>query len=605
MTSWNQKGNDILYNLGQQNTVSVAIDNSGTKIVVGKGGYVKSYLYNSSSSQYEQRGSDISGDSTYANRGFAVSSSGNGDIIAIGSDISNSFVDVYEFTNNDWSKIGSDISSNNTQNNFGYSVSLNNSGDILSIGSPNINDTKTGGKTHIFKYENNSWGQIGSDISSNNNLFGHSVSLNNSGDIIAIGSPLYDNNEPEEIFGVVQVFKYENNTWGQLGVDISSNNPNVDMDWTRYGNSVSLNGDGTILVVGAPYASQDDTNGFTFQCGMAIVYKYENSSWGLMGSIIYGENTNDLFGCSVSISDDGYTIAVGAKEHDAVDESGNSIPDSGNTRIYTWNSTNSDWEQIGNDIDNISDHIKSGYSVALDSEGETVIIGELGIITKVFTSLSQTLSSYSSGDPYITTFFGHKYKLPNINKIYRCIEVPYNNKNIIVNASVSSLTNKEKETLLHISTEYNIHNPVIDGYFYDKFFIGYGDKYAIFNRYIELIETNIDSSNEEDISIIYDNNNKLFTCPIQGSSYSKSTYIKIFNVCIELQSIFHPQIINGINITYSGSSLHNVVGIFNTTKHPKWYNIKKLHNTNALKIDSDINMKIYRKNINEKWVDVK
>ena len=82
--------------------------------------------------------------------------------------------------------------------------------------------------------------------------------------------------------------------------------------------------------------------------------------------------------------------------------------------------------------------------------------------------------------------------------------------------------------------------PVTNGYFFDKFFISYGNKYVIFNRDIELLETNI-TQNDTEFSINFNKELKDFSCPLQlqGKCKQKEMNIKIAdNITINLLTIF-------------------------------------------------------------------
>ena len=63
-------------------------------------------------------------------------------------------------------------------------------------------------------------------------------------------------------------------------------------------------------------------------------------AWAQLGSNIDGEAAYDYSGRSVSLSSDGSIVAIGANAND-----GNGS-DSGHTRIYQWDSTNSVWNQL-------------------------------------------------------------------------------------------------------------------------------------------------------------------------------------------------------------------------------------------------------------------
>ena len=194
---------------------------------------------------------------------------------------------------------------------------------------------------------------------------------------------------------------------------------------------------------------------------------------------------------------------------------------------------------------------------------------------------------------------GNRYKLPNVYAHYRCIQTNCNNKLIIVNTTISPLNENEINKLKDLEKIYNL-TLIKRGYYYDKFFISVDDKFFIFNRYIELENTNI-LDNEINKYITYINEKKDFICPIQGKSTYTSVIIKIEDIEIELQRIYHPQIINGINITDKRGKVQNITGIFNTNHNPKYFKIKKLTNTKLLNT-LDKNIGIYQVNKKEIWV---
>jgi len=208
----------------------------------------------------------------------------------------------------------------------------------------------------------------------------------------------------------------------------------------------------------------------------------------------------------------------------------------------------------------------------------------------------------SNGDPYVTTLCGNKFKLPNSIRTYRMIEQSVNDKDLIVNASVSMLTKEEVDKLKLTASLYTKQEPITDGYFYEKFFVSYGGKYAVFDRNINLIETNITSEimKELNISIEYIKESRPFRCPIQGNSTSFDTVISVSGSVITLKSINHPQIINGIEF-YTSKNTDTVSGILNTYLHPRNYVIKKVNSTK--KIKNKVN-RVYSKSVSEKWITV-
>jgi hypothetical protein len=134
----------------------------------------------------------------------------------------------------------------------------------------------------------------------------------------------------------------------------------------RSGQSVSFNAGGNIVAIGAPYNSAKG-----YASGQVRVYKYNsvNTTWEQVGQDIDGEAAGDLSGFSVSLSAGGSIVAIGARYNDG---NGNS---SGHVRVYKYNSVNTTWEQVGQDIDGETKNDQSGYSVSLSADGNIVAIG--------------------------------------------------------------------------------------------------------------------------------------------------------------------------------------------------------------------------------------
>jgi hypothetical protein len=103
------------------------------------------------------------------------------------------------------------------------------------------------------------------------------------------------------------------------------------------------------------------------------VFSLESSlntgSWIQIDQDIIGEANGDEFGRSVSLSDDGKTLAVGARTADGNGDY------SGHVKIYQMDDSTSGWMQLGDDIDGEAAHDSSGWSVSLSVDGNMVAIG--------------------------------------------------------------------------------------------------------------------------------------------------------------------------------------------------------------------------------------
>ena len=128
------------------------------------------------------------------------------------------------------------------------------------------------------------------------------------------------------------------------------------------GLSVSISNDGTIVAIGAPTNADGG-----YRSGHTRVYQYTNNVWTQLGGDIKGESANATSGHSVSLNNAGTIVAIGARYNH-----GNGTY-SGHTRIYQWQW--GAWTQLGADIDGENRYDYSGYSVSLSGDGTTVAIG--------------------------------------------------------------------------------------------------------------------------------------------------------------------------------------------------------------------------------------
>jgi hypothetical protein len=310
---------------------------------------------------WEQLGEDIDGKAAGDWSGFSTSISNDGKIVAVGGTLNDDIgtesglVRVYNYDGLNWNQIGNDITGLSGDKS-GVSISISGDGTILAIGSY-FHDSERG-TARIYQYNGiSTWNQIGQDLDGQvaGDRAGTSVSISNDGLIVAVGSPKHDS-----IRGTVRVYQYDGiSTWNPLGGDIDGDNTG---DW--FGISVSLSSDGSIVAIGA---FQNDDNGTL--SGHAQIYEYDGiSSWNKVGQTIVGENANDRSGQSVSISNDGKIVAIGATSND-----GNGS-DSGHCRVYQYDGI-SNWNQLGSDIDGEAAGDKLGIAVNLSGDGKIVAIG--------------------------------------------------------------------------------------------------------------------------------------------------------------------------------------------------------------------------------------
>ena len=223
---------------------------------------------------------------------------------------------------------------------------------------------------------NKKWQKLGQDLDGEaeqdrSGESSESISLNADGTIVAIGAILNDGNTNymHDNRGHVRIYKWNGNIWDRLGDDINGEANNDNSGW-----SVSLNDDGTIVAIGARYNAGNGS----YHSGHVRVYDYDvnrNPQWDQIGSDINGE-PDDKCGWSVSLSSDGFKLAVGTANSDGIN---NLNTNSGHVTVYDYvKNRNPEWKRIGDDIygeGEQGDRDNFGTSVSLSADGTIVASG--------------------------------------------------------------------------------------------------------------------------------------------------------------------------------------------------------------------------------------
>ena len=366
---------------GDESGFSVSLNGDGTRVAIGAhlnaengaiSGHTRIFEYNSSSSSWVQLGADIDGEAAGDASGYSVSLSSDGTRVAIGAPnndgngTDSGRTRVYEWNGTAWTQVGDDIDGEAAFDQSGASVSINSDGTRVAIGAPTNSDNgASSGHTRIYQYNSSSssWVQLGADIDgeADGDTSGFSVSLNSDGSRVAIGATANDGNGTDA--GHTRIFEYNSSSssWVQLGADIDG-----EAAGDISGHSVSLNGDGTRVAIGAPLNAENGA-----ESGHTRIFEYNSSSssWVQLGADIDSEAAGDKSGWSVSLSSDGTRVAIAAPTND-----GNGTT-SGHARIFEYNSSSSSWVQLGADIDGEAAGDALGDGLSLNSDGTRVAIG--------------------------------------------------------------------------------------------------------------------------------------------------------------------------------------------------------------------------------------
>ena len=270
--------------------------------------------------------------------GWSVSLSGDGNTLAVGGNFQNFFIGgAYVFARDSSSvwKEQAYRTITKASASFGVSVSLDRDGDTLAVGASysvylSGNPHRDSGEVYVFVRDSSSnWSDRGTIIKGSNTKigdeFGWSVSLNDDGDTLAVGARFEDSsatgvngadNDSAGNAGAVYVFTRSSATWSQQAYIKASNTGAGD----EFGTSVVFDGDGNTLVVGAVGEDSSATGvnglqgGGASNAGAAYVFVRDSSSNWNQQAYVKASNTDagDLFGYSVSLDDDGNTLVVGA-----------------------------------------------------------------------------------------------------------------------------------------------------------------------------------------------------------------------------------------------------------------------------------------------------
>ena len=308
---------------------------------------------------------------------------------------------------------------------FGRSVALSSDGNTLAVGAPGESSNATGistdgtgeednsaewaGAVYVFSRSDGSWFQQAYVKASNAkawDFFGGSVALSGNGNTLVVGAwgessnarnisidGTGENNHLASAAGAVYVFGRSSGSWLQQAYVKASNAEADDF----FGESVALSSDGNTLAVAARRedsnargisvdGSGEDDNS-AFNAGAVYVFGRSGSSWSQQAYVKASNiEERDGFGGSVSISDDGNILAVGAVGEDSnvtgisadgTGEDNNAASAAG--AIYVFGRSDGNWfQQVYIKASNAEASDFFGNSLFLNGDGNTLVVGASG-----------------------------------------------------------------------------------------------------------------------------------------------------------------------------------------------------------------------------------
>lgn len=287
--------------------------------------------------------------------GWAVAISGNGDIAAITKyGIYNVEKSVYIFTReeNSWTEqtriLPPDTCSDDS---FGHSLAISADGSVLIIGAPRNNLSK--GAVYIYTRKGNSW-NLQTELTDTSpkayNNFGCSVAISSDGSVAVIGS---FGKSPDKSF--VHIFSKNEHKWHMCA---KLKNP-INSPVSVFGHTVAISGDGSVIAAGLTYKEE-------YTKGIVYVFAKVGDVWVQKNKLKSdNEELQDKFGYSISISEDGNIIVVGASGE---------ISFRGCAYVFT--RSDSSWDQyvkLMTSKPKIGDSF--GDSIVISNDGSVIAVG--------------------------------------------------------------------------------------------------------------------------------------------------------------------------------------------------------------------------------------
>jgi hypothetical protein len=284
---------------------------------------------------------------------------------------------------NSWDQVGGDIFNlNEFRKGFlRKSFSFSDDGNCLAIGHDSYNEYR--GYVRIFSLSNstNKWEQIGDTLYDSSEalsfqIFGNSIVISNSCQLIVIGGPGTGYSQLTDDIGKVYIYHLENGSWSQSLI-LESNT------YKRLGASVDMvehSGNIYIAIAASPNVPY---------LGSVAIYHYslETKSLTQVGNHILEETEFDKFGESISMSGNGMVIAVGASKG----SNSKRQLSAGYVKVYEFRDNT--WIQKGQRLEGSVEGQEFGLNVQLSEDASLLIIGS-DVFIQSFKYINDTWYDY-------------------------------------------------------------------------------------------------------------------------------------------------------------------------------------------------------------------
>ena len=256
----------------------------------------------------------------------------------------------------------------NSSDSFGESVAISGDGRTIVVGAeydqyPGANSGS--GVVYVYDRVGNDFNQVGiltgSSAQNASDNFGNVVSIDDSGKVIVVGAVFADN--PASLDGTAYVFERVDNTFNEVGILTGSGAVR------GLGYSLDISADGSTIAVGAyDYVNSGAIND-------SFVYIFDRNPDGTYSEIAKLDGSyasgNSNFAYSLAISADGNTLAIS--------DYSDSYPGISNAAglVYVYKRQGDTFNEVaylqGTYAVNSNDNF--GFSVAVSADGKNIFVG--------------------------------------------------------------------------------------------------------------------------------------------------------------------------------------------------------------------------------------
>ena len=304
--------------------------------------------------------------------GFSVDLDSEGDTLAVGTPdyrymndgtgITPGRVAVFDFGADGWVKVQEIEGSNGSR--FGSSVQLSADGETLIIGVPrdDLGAGSMSGAVYRYVKTDGVFAVEGDPIAgkSSYEYFGESVSMSADANFLVAGARWADSSSDQNV-GAARIYEWDGQQWLERA-ELTGN-----LGDTRFGQSVSISDDGEVVAIAAPWMYRTGED-FLNKAGEVSLFQKSGNDWAAKGTPITGNLSDQKFGWAIDLNENGNQIAIGAYGM------GSSGDLSGGAWVYAWSDEANDWLQLGATIEGEL-RSETGWSVALSRDGSILLVG--------------------------------------------------------------------------------------------------------------------------------------------------------------------------------------------------------------------------------------